>query len=139
MITHCHMRVNTAHVHENTSKEVVFLGSEGVAAVGLAWGREGASSRHRHVRVGILGLWAGEFIEAVRRPVRIEFSVHVPAELLSGGLWVVELLLGLAFHRLELVLKDLELLLSLSSRLLSIGIAGVALSGLLGDGNHYEI
>ena len=70
--------------------------------------------------------------------MRIEFSVHVPAELLSGCLWVVELLLGLALHRLKLILEDLELLLSLSSRLLSIGCARVTLSWLLGNCNHYE-
>ena len=104
-----------------------------------AWGREGAPSRHRHVRIGVLGLRAGEFIETVLRLVRVEFSVHVPAELLSSRLWVVELLLGLALHRLELILENLELLLSLCSRLLSIGCAGVALSRLLGDGDHYEI
>ena len=70
--------------------------------------------------------------------MRIEFGVHVPAELLSGRLWVVELLLGLALHRLKLILEDLELLLSLSSRLLSIGCARITLSWLLGDCNHYE-
>ena len=70
--------------------------------------------------------------------MRIEFGVHVPAELLSGRLWVVELLLRLALHRLKLILEDLELLFSLSSRLLSIGCARVALSWLLGDCNHYE-
>ena len=70
--------------------------------------------------------------------MRIEFGVHVPSELLSGRLWVVELLLGLALHRLKLILEDLELLLSLSSRLLSIGCARVTLSRLLGNCNHYE-
>ena len=70
--------------------------------------------------------------------MRIEFGVHVPAELLSGRLWVVELLLRLALHRLKFILEDLELLFSLSSRLLSIGCAGIALSRLLGNSNHYE-
>ena len=85
-----------------------------------------------------MSLSAGVFIETVGGPVRLEFSVHVPAELLSGRLWVVELLLGSALHRLKLLLEDLELFLSLSSRLLSIGCAGVALSRLLGNSNHYE-
>ena len=103
-----------------------------------AWGREWAPCCHSHVRIGVLGLRAGVFIETVGGPVRIEFSVHVPAELLSSRLWVVELLLGLALHRLKLILEDLELLFSFSSRLLSISCARVGLSGLLCDCNHYQ-
>ena len=68
----------------------------------------------------------------------VEFSVHVPAKLLGGRLWVVELLLGSALHRLKLILEDLELLFSLSSSLLSIGLARITLSRLLGNSNHYE-
>ena len=69
--------------------------------------------------------------------MRIEFGVHVPSKLLCGRLRVVELLLGLAFHRLKLILEYLELLLSLSSRLLSIGCARITLSRFLSNGNHY--
>ena len=40
-------------------------------------------------------------------------GVHIPAELLRRRLRIVELLLGRAFHRLELVLEGLELCLSI--------------------------
>ena len=45
-----------------------------------------------------MSLGAGRSIEAVGGPVRIEFSVHIPAELLGSRLRVVELLLGRALH-----------------------------------------
>lgn len=100
-------------------------------------GREGTSLRHGYVAVSVGSLRAETLIEAVDGCVRLEFSVHVPAELLSCRLRVVVLFLWLPFKRLQLLLKDSQVLLVVTG-----GLGGcrpwVALSRLLRNRNHYK-
>ena len=61
-----------------------------------------------------MSLSAKHSILAIVGGVSLEVGVHVPAELLSSSLRVVELLLGLALERLKLVLENGKLCLTVS-------------------------
>ena len=100
------------------------------------WSCEGAPRRHCHVRVGIGSLRAASLVDAIAWHMRTELSVHVPAELLSSGLRVVELFLGGALQGLKLILQNLELLLSIASCTNSLLNVWVHLSRLLCNRNH---
>ena len=84
---------------------------------------------HRDVIVGILRLRAAHLVQAVAWRMLLELGVHVPADLLSSSLRVVELLLGSTLERLKLVLKNFQFFLSTSLSLLSSGLIWANLSG----------
>ena len=95
---------------------------------------EGTYCLHGHVTVGVLRLGAARLVQAVPWRMVIEFSVHVPAELLRSRLWVIKLLLWLSFERFKLGLKLLKLLFSITCDLDLR--SWVHLCGLLGDRDH---
>ena len=97
---------------------------------------KGANRRHCHVRVGVGCLGATGLVNTVFRLVRLELSVHVPAEFLRSRLRVVELLLGRALQRLKLVLQHLEIFLSITGRTDSLLDVRVHLGRFLRDGDH---
>ena len=99
---------------------------------------EGTPCRHGNIRVCILSLRAAYLVQAVPGRVGLELCVHIPADFLRCGLWIVKLLLGLALEWLKLVLEHLELLFGSSLRLCSGCRIGANLGGLLRDSDHWK-
>ena len=101
---------------------------------------EWASLGHGDIRVGVGCLIAHSFIEGVVGLMRMHVGIHVPSELLSRRLGVVELLLGRLLQRFKLSLKHLQLFLSVPTCCATFweSRSWVGLSGLICNSNHCD-
>ena len=121
--------VSTIYIHQLISRS--FFVWIGVCRSGSC---EGASRRHRDIRVGVCSLGAARLVKSVLRLVSLELRVHIPSKLLSGRLRIVKLFLGLTLERLELLVEHLELF--FLTDLGSCSLIGVNLGWLLCDCDH---